>query len=64
MPFGSTAAHDPAGLEILWARLKSLDMTMNKVIGMNIQGQTVIIIPWLLLISLDISLKTMEDYVG
>ncbi|MEM0439180.1 MAG: transposase [Sulfolobales archaeon] len=42
VPFGSTAAHDLTGIpRSLWARLKSLDMTMNKVIGMNIQGQTV-----------------------
>jgi putative transposase len=41
MPLGSTAAHDLTGIpRSLWARLKSLDMTMNKVIGMNIQGQT------------------------
>jgi len=37
------ASNDPAGLETLWARWESLDKTMNedKVIGMNIQGQTV-----------------------
>ncbi|MEM2204616.1 MAG: hypothetical protein QXI22_09715, partial [Sulfolobales archaeon] len=44
MPLGSTAAHEPTGIKrSLWARLKSLDETMNeyKMIGMNIQGQTV-----------------------
>ncbi|HWQ16253.1 MAG TPA: hypothetical protein VNL13_00255, partial [Sulfolobales archaeon] len=43
MPLGSTAAHDLTGIpRSLWARLKSLDETMNeyKMIGMNIQGQT------------------------
>jgi len=42
VPFDSTAAHEPIGiLGSLWARQKSLDTTMNKMIGMNIQGQTV-----------------------
>jgi putative transposase len=44
VPLGSTTAHEPIGIKrSLWARLKSLDETMNeyKMIGMNIQGQTV-----------------------
>jgi len=41
VPFGSTTAHDPAGLEILRVEAKTLDKAMNKVSGMNIQGRTV-----------------------
>ncbi len=43
VPLGSTATHEPIEIQrSLWARWKSLDMTMNgyEVIGMNIQGQT------------------------
>ncbi|HWQ17878.1 MAG TPA: hypothetical protein VNL13_08625 [Sulfolobales archaeon] len=43
MPFGSAAAHDPAGSLILWARWEFPDKTMNKMIGMNIQEQTVVL---------------------
>ncbi|MEM2203729.1 MAG: hypothetical protein QXI22_05165 [Sulfolobales archaeon] len=42
MPFGSTAAHDPTGSEILRVEVEVPGWTMNKkMIGMNIQGQTV-----------------------
>ncbi|HWQ17564.1 MAG TPA: hypothetical protein VNL13_07020 [Sulfolobales archaeon] len=42
MPFGSTAAHDPVGLEILRVEVEIPDVAMNKkMIGMNIQGQTI-----------------------
>ncbi|HWQ16333.1 MAG TPA: hypothetical protein VNL13_00680 [Sulfolobales archaeon] len=40
MPLGSTAAHDPTGSEILRAEVEVPRWTMNKMSGMNIQGQT------------------------
>lgn len=43
VPFGLTAAHNPAGSLTLRVRRKPLDKTMkNKMIGMNIKGQAII----------------------
>ncbi|MEM0472025.1 MAG: hypothetical protein DJ555_02595 [Desulfurococcaceae archaeon] len=48
VPFGLTATHDPQrsqdSCRSRWKSLDSLDKTMNKMSGMNIQGQTALIL--------------------